>query len=81
MFDNKNWSFFAVARYGSGVEANQERIFVSGETDKNWLIGHHEGKTGVAFYNTWLTDFVKVLGTSTWIRITAQHNNFETNGQ
>ena len=81
VFDNKNWSFFAVARYGSGVEANQERIFVSGETDKNWLIGHHEGKTGVAYYNTWLTDFVNVHGTRPWIRITAQHNNFETNGQ
>ena len=51
VFDNKNWSFFAVARYGSNQ--NQKRIFVSGEEDKNWLIGHHEGKTGVAqYYNT-----------------------------
>ena len=37
-FENNHWSFFAVARYGS--EENQERIFVSGEEDKNWFIGH-----------------------------------------
>ena len=81
VFDNKNWSFFAVARYGSNQ--NQKRIFVSGETDKNWLIGHHEGKTGVAYYNTWVTPdpLTNVHGTRPWIRITAQHNNFETNGQ
>jgi len=102
VFDNKNWSFFAVARYGSDVEANQKRIFVSGETDKvkfgdtehdrNWLIGHHGGQTGVAHYNTWVTgrksvndDNVRIQrsvhGTRSWIRITAQHNNVETNGQ
>ena len=100
VFDNKNWSFFAVARYGSNQ--NQKRIFVSGETDKvktsageehdrNWLIGHHEGKTGVAHTGNpkmennksqaWITDFVNVHGTRSWIRITAQHNNFETNGK
>ena len=92
VFDNKNWSFFAVARYGSDVAANQKRIFVSGETDKNWLIGHYTGQTGVAFYNTWVTGHkpvnddneriqTSVHGTRSWIRITAQHNNVETNGQ
>jgi len=79
VFDNKNWSFFAVARYGSNQ--NQKRIFVSGETDKDWLIGHDEGKTGVAYYNTWVTSDENVHGTRPWIRITAQHNNFESNGQ
>tara|TARA_B100001769_G_scaffold271837_1_gene265292 strand:+ start:3468 stop:4988 length:1521 start_codon:yes stop_codon:yes gene_type:complete len=80
VFDNKNWSFFAVARY-AGTQ-NQERIFVSGEEDKNWLIGHHEGKTGVAHYDNWVTSKDKsVHGTRSWIRITAQHNNFESNGQ
>ena len=91
VFDNKNWSFFAVARYGSDVEANQKRIFVSGETDKvkigdtehdrNWLIGHHGGETGLAHYNNWVTSTENVHGTRSWIRITAQHNNFETNGK
>ena len=91
VFDNKNWSFFAVARYGSDVEANQKRIFVSGETDKvkigdtehdrNWLIGHHGGETGLAHYNNWVTSTENVHGTRPWIRITAQHNNFETNGK
>ena len=101
VFDNKNWSFFAVARYGSDVEANQKRIFVSGETDKvkigdtehnrNWLIGHHGGKTGVAHYGdrplvngesvAWVTSKESVHGTRSWIRITAQHNNVETNGK
>ena len=101
VFDNKNWSFFAVARYGSGVKANQARIFVSGDTekitvgdtehDRNWLIGHHEGKTGVAHYgnpipvnNTsvaWITEFENVHGTRPWIRITAQHNFFASNGK
>lgn len=81
VFDNKNWSFFAVARYGSNQ--NQKRIFVSGETDKNWLIGHYTGLTGVAHYNTWVTPdpLTNVHGTRSWIRITAQHNNFETNGK
>lgn len=91
VFDNKNWSFFAVARYGSDVEANQKRIFVSGETDKvkigdtekdwNWLIGHYTGQTGVAHYNHWITTGGTVHGTRPWIRITAQHNNFESNGK
>ena len=82
VFDNKNWSFFAVARY-AGTE-NQNRIFVSGETDKNWLIGHHGGKTGVAHYggdDNWVTDFVNVHGTRPWIRISAQHNDFGSNGK
>ena len=55
-FENNHWSFFAVARYGS--DQNQKRIFVSGETGEvgntdtnyNWLIGHHDKKTGVAHY-------------------------------
>lgn len=103
VFDNKNWSFFAVARYGSDVKENQKRIFVSGETDKvkigdkeherNWLIGHHGGKTGVAHYGNpkilinperrvaWITDFVNVHGTRPWIRISAQHNDFGSNGK
>lgn len=103
VFDNKNWSFFAVARYGSDITANQKRIFVSGETDKvkigdtehdrNWLIGHYTGKTGVAHTGNpkmvnnksqaWITPtpLTNVHGTRSWIRITAQHNNFETNGK
>jgi len=91
VFDNKNWSFFAVARYGSDVKANQKRIFVSGEAEKNWLIGHHEGKTGVAYTGNpvkvngvskaWITDFVNVHGTRPWIRISAQHNYFGSNGK
>ena len=88
-FDNKNWSFFAVARY-AGPE-NQNRIFVSGEADKNWLIGHHQGKTGVAHYGNpkilknpdrgvaWITDFVNLHGTRPWIRISSLHNFFATN--
>lgn len=97
VFDNKNWSFFAVARYGSDVGANQNRIFVSGEEDKNWFIGHLSKLTGVAKYdNPANTDsfepqmvskladdksMINVHGTRPWIRITAQHNNFETNGK
>lgn len=81
VFDNKNWSFFAVARYGSDIAANQKRIFVSGETEKDWLIGHEEGETGVAYYNKWVTPETNVHGTRPWIRITAQHNNFESNGK
>tara|TARA_B100000497_G_scaffold51284_1_gene59068 strand:- start:565 stop:2139 length:1575 start_codon:yes stop_codon:yes gene_type:complete len=98
VFDNKNWSFFAVARYGSGVEANQNRIFVSGEEDKNWFIGHLSKVTGVAKYDNPVNtenpyklqmvskiaddnSLINVHGTRPWIRITAQHNNFETNGQ
>jgi hypothetical protein len=60
VFDNKNWSFFAVARYGSDQKQGQGRIFVSGDTEnikvgdneygKNWLIGHYSGQTGVAHY-------------------------------
>ena len=89
-FENNHWSFFAVARYGS--EENQQRIFVSGDTDKvkvgddehtrNWLIGHHEGRTGRAYYNTWVTSKDKsVHGIRPWIRITAQHNYFATDGK
>ena len=87
-FENNHWSFFAVARYGS--EENQERIFVSGETghvdtvakNVNWLIGHHEGKTGVAYYNDWVTSKDEsVHGIRPWIRITAQHNYFATDGK
>ena len=81
VFDNKNWSFFAVARYGSNQ--NQQRIFVSGETDKNWFIGHLSKFTGVAQYDNPITPppLTNVHGTRSWIRITAQHNNFETNGK
>ncbi|MDB2494245.1 hypothetical protein N9W82_00550 [Candidatus Pelagibacter bacterium] len=81
VFDNKNWSFFAVARYGSNQ--NQQRIFVSGETDKNWFIGHISKFTGVAQYDKPITPspLTNVHGTRSWIRITAQHNNFETNGK
>ena len=89
-FENNHWSFFAVARYGS--EENQKRIFVSGDTEKikvgddekvrNWLIGHHEGKTGGARYNNWVTSEDKsVHGKRPWIRVTAQHNYFATNGK
>ena len=94
MFDNKNWSFFAVARYGSDVGANQGRIFVSGEENKNWFIGHLSKVTGVAKYDNptdptdptddvveMITPLINVHGTRPWIRITAQHNNFETNGK
>jgi len=79
-FDNKNWSFFAVARY-AGTE-NQNRIFVSGETDKNWLIGHHNTRTGVAHYGNWVTPLPNksVHGTRPWIRISSLHNFFATNG-
>lgn len=88
-FENNHWSFFAVARYGS--EENQERIFVSGDTEKikvgddekvrNWLIGHHKGKTGVAHYNNWVTKDESVHGIRPWIRMVAQHNYFATNGK
>ena len=90
-FENNHWSFFAVARYGS--DQNQQRIFVSGDTEKikvgdddehtrNWLIGHHDKKTGVAYYNDWVTSKDKsVHGIRPWIRITAQHNYFATNGK
>ena len=104
-FENNHWSFFAVARYGS--EENQQRIFVSGETGQvgntdinyNWLIGHHEGKTGVAHYgNTKTTNGTSesgwvyeskpnnnnpksIHGIRPWIRITAQHNYFATDGK
>ena len=92
VFDNKNWSFFAVARYGSDVEANQGHIFVSGEENKNWFIGHLSKFTGVAKYDNphdpsdndaaeMITPLINVHGTRPWIRITAQHNNFETNGK
>jgi len=88
-FENNHWSFFAVARYGS--EENQERIFVSGDTEKikvgddekvrNWLIGHHGKKTGVAHYNNWVTNKDEsVHGIRPWIRMVAQHNYFATNG-
>ena len=88
-FENNHWSFFAVARYGSDVKDNQKRIFVSGETgnvddetyDYNWLIGHYGGKTGVAHYNNWVTTQETVHGIRPWIRITAQHNYFGTNGK
>ena len=80
-FDNKNWSFFAVARY-AGPE-NQNRIFVSGEADKNWFIGHHNTRTGVARYGEWVTPLPNksVHGTRPWIRISAQHNDFGSNGK
>ena len=90
-FENNHWSFFAVARYGSDVKDNQERIFVSGDTekikvgddenDRNWLIGHHNGKTGVAHYNNWVTTQETVHGKRPWIRMVAQHNYFGTNGK
>ena len=98
-FENNHWSFFAVARYGS--DQNQERIFVSGDTekikvgdvehDRNWLIGHHHKKTGVAHYGNpievnnesvaWVTPQETVHGKRPWIRMVAQHNYFGTNGK
>lgn len=93
-FENNHWSFFAVARYGS--EENQQRIFVSGEEDKNWFIGHNSKFTGVAKYDNpprepdepydpdniarMITPLKNVHGTRPWIRMAAQHNYFATNG-
>lgn len=89
-FENNHWSFFAVARYGS--EENQQRIFVSGEEDKNWFIGHLSKFTGVAKYDNphdpddddlveMITPLKNVHGTRPWIRITAQHNYFATDNK
>jgi len=63
-------------------------------TNYNWLIGHHAGETGVAHYgNTmdgniprhgWVSnndDPISIHGKRSWIRITAQHNYFATNGK
>ena len=94
-FENNHWSFFAVARYGS--DKNQNRIFVSGEDTNWFIghlsgltgVAKYDNPDDpdhpyVAQMVTPLTNnnaLINVHGTRPWIRITAQHNYFATNGK
>ena len=46
----------SITRYAGSA---QQRILAGGgpSTAKNWLHGHHYRKSGVAFYNTWVTQY------------------------
>jgi hypothetical protein len=69
------YTMFWVARYNGAAKL---RIFDG--TDNNWLSGFHNGSTGVAHHDSWLTHQVDSFGDHAWIQGTDAPNKFRVFG-
>lgn len=66
------YTFFHLCRYTGGAS---KRIFQGMTT--NWLSGFHDGRTGVAFHNAWITPYVYLHGTD-WVLSTDQNSLYRS---
>jgi hypothetical protein len=71
------YTLFHVTRYNGAV-----RNRIMGAYDTNWLSGHWNGLTGVAFHNGWLTQSssARVTPSESWLVCADQNSLFRTLG-
>jgi hypothetical protein len=74
--DGGIYTMFWIARYNGAVK---KRIFDG--TDNNWLSGFHNGSTGVAHHDAWLTEKLVSFGDHAWIQGVDAPNKFRVFGK
>ena len=68
-----SYTLFHIAKYNG---SSRGRIFTG--SVQNWLSGFHNGNTGCAFHNGWITSYTTLHGTN-WVLSTDQNSMYRSN--
>jgi len=74
------YTLFHVTRYGNaaGTGTTYRRILTG--VGQNWLSGHWNGASGVAYHDGWLTQYTKTLHGTQWVVSSDQNGLYRSQG-
>jgi len=79
MDTSSDYTLFHVARYYNPTGSPTRKRIFDGVTS-NWLSGFHDGKSGIAYHNGWLTQTSEDIHGDNWLISTDQKDLYRSNG-